>query len=154
LKKSTAQGVNGNVSLTAGTINQNGSFNFNARQGTFGVNAFVSGNARLTTTTPASSRRVSTDTATKLNALLQQDGSADFNRHGYQTGIGFDWTYKEKNNFSGSLSYNNFGFKQNRFIGQSEVIQDIAGTILSEVSSTNYTDNQFHEHSLDAGLNY
>ena len=96
LKKSTAQGINGNVSLTAGTIMQNGSFNFNARKGKFGVNAFLSGNARLTTTTPTSSQRISTDTATKLKALLQQDGSGDFNRHGYQTGVGFDWTYKEK----------------------------------------------------------
>ena len=47
LKKSTAQGINGNVSLTAGTLTQNGSFNFNARKGKFGVNAFLSGNARL-----------------------------------------------------------------------------------------------------------
>ena len=114
-------------SLTAGTIMQNGSFNLNARKGKFGVNAFISGNARLTTTTPTSSQRISTDTATKTNALLQQDGSSDFNRHGYQTGIGFDWTYKEKNNFSGSLNYDNFGFKGNGFINQSEIIQNDLG---------------------------
>jgi outer membrane receptor for ferrienterochelin and colicin len=118
LKKSTAQGINGNVSLTAGTIMQNGSFNFNARKGKFGVNAFLSGNARLTTTTPMSSERLSTDTATNKVAQLQQDGSSEFNRHGYQTGIGFDWTYKEKNNFSGSLNYNNFGFKGNGLVNQ------------------------------------
>src|SRR5205085_230275 len=35
LKKSTVQGINGNVSLTAGTLTQNGSFNFNARKGKF-----------------------------------------------------------------------------------------------------------------------
>ena len=35
LKKSTAQGINGNLSLTAGTRNENGSFNFNARKGKF-----------------------------------------------------------------------------------------------------------------------
>src|SRR5215831_9661413 len=92
LKHSTVQGINGIVSLTAGTIMQNGSFNINARKGKFGVNAFLSGNARLTTTTPKSLQRISTDTATKTNALLQQDGSSEFNRHGYQTGIGFDWT--------------------------------------------------------------
>jgi len=154
LKKSTAQGINGNVSLTAGTIMQNGSFNFNARKGKFGVNAFLSGNARLTTTTPASSKRISTDTATKLNALLQQDGSGDFNRHGYQSGLGFDWTYKEKNNFSGSLSYNNFGNKGTGFIDQSEIIRNDAAVILSEINSTNHTGNKFGEHSIDAGLNY
>ena len=154
LKKSTAQGINGNVSLTAGTIMQNGSLNFNARKGTFGVNAFLSGNARLTTTTPTSSQRGSTDTSTKNKALLQQDGSSDFNRHGYQTGVGFDWTYKEKNNFSGSLNYNNFGFKGNGFVNQSEIIQSGLGDILSDINSTNYTNNKFNEHSIDAGLNY
>ena len=154
LKKSTAQGINGNVSLTAGTIMQNGSLNFNARKGKFGLNAFLSGNARLTTTTPTSSQRGSTDTSTKNNALLQQDGSSDFNRHGYQTGIGFDWTYKEKNNFSGSLNYNNFGFKGNGFVNQSEIIQSGLGDILSDINSTNFTNNKFNEHNIDAGLNY
>jgi len=154
LKKSTAQGINGNVSLTAGTITQNGSFNFNARKGKFGVNAFLSGNARLTTTTPTSSTRISTDTSTKNAALLQQDGSGDFNRHGYQTVIGFDWTYNEKNNFSGSLNYNNFGFKGNSFVNQSEIIQTDPGVILSDINSTNHTNNKFNEHSIDAGLNY
>src|SRR6185369_3823821 len=154
LKKSSAQGVNGNVSLTAGTITQNGSFNFNARKGKFGVNAFLSGNARLTTTTPTSSQRASTDTSTKNNALLQQDGSGDFNRHGYQTGIGFDWTFKEKNDFSGSLNYNNFGFKGNGFVNQAEIIQSGLGDILSDINSTNFTNNKFNEHNIDAGLNY
>ena len=92
LKHNTVQGINGNVSLTAGTIVQNGSINLNARKGKFGLNAFVNGNARLTTTTQNSLQRVSTDTATKTKSLLQQDGSIDFNRHGFQSGIGFDWT--------------------------------------------------------------
>src|SRR5262245_63400909 len=56
LKKSTAQGINGNISATTGTLTQNGSFNFNARKRNFRVNACLSGNARLTTTTPTSSQ--------------------------------------------------------------------------------------------------
>ena len=152
--KSTAQGINGNVSVTTGTLTQNGSFNFNARKGKFGVNAFLSGNARLTTTTPTSSERLSTDTATNKIAQLQQDGSSEFNRHGYQTGVGFDWTYKEKNNFSGSLNYNNFGFKGNGLVNQAEIIQSDPGVVLSDINSTNHTNNKFNEHSIDAGLNY
>src|SRR5579859_310094 len=109
LKHSTVEGLNGNVSLTAGTLLQNGSLNINARKGTFGLNAFVNGNARLTTTTPTSLRRVSTDTATKTNAVLQQNGSNDFDRHGLQSGIGFDWTPTENNSLSGAMNYANFG---------------------------------------------
>ncbi|HZJ60717.1 MAG TPA: TonB-dependent receptor [Chitinophagaceae bacterium] len=154
LKKSTVQGINGNVSVTTGTLTQNGSFNFNARQGKFGMNAFLSGNARLTTTTPTSSERLSTDTATNKIAQLQQEGSSEFNRHGYQTGVGLDWTYKERNNFSGSLNYNNFGFKGNGFVNQSEIIQSDPAVILSDINSTNHTNNKFNEHSIDAGLNY
>src|SRR5258705_748221 len=65
LKQNTAQGVNGNVSLTAGTRMENGSFNFNARKGDFGFNAFVSGNARLSANTPSTYDRISIDTASQ-----------------------------------------------------------------------------------------
>ena len=52
------------------------------------------------------------------------------------------------------MSYNNFGFKGNGFIDQSEIIQNDPGVILSEINSTNHTGNKFSEHSIDAGLNY
>ena len=154
LKHSNVQGVSGNVSLTTGTINQNGSININARRGKFGLNAFANGNARITTTTPASLQRISSDTATKNKALLLQDGSNDFNRHGFQTGIGFYWTYKEKNNFSGSLSYGQFGNNSDGFVNQSELIENDPGTVLSEINSTNATKSKFKEHNIDPSLNY
>ncbi len=154
LKKSTARGINGNLSLTAGTLQQNGALNFNARKGNFGMNAFVSGNARLTRKTSYHSNRLSTDTATKNNAQLEQDGQTEFNRYGFQTGIGFDWTLREKNNFSGSINYNGFGNKANGFVNQAEVIQNGAGNILSQINSINRTMNLFHERSFDFGLNY
>ncbi|WP_288097393.1 carboxypeptidase regulatory-like domain-containing protein, partial [Hydrotalea sp.] len=46
LKDNHAKGINGNLSLTAGTLLQNGSFNLTARKKNFGINAFVSGGAR------------------------------------------------------------------------------------------------------------
>lgn len=156
LKKSTAQGINGNLSLTAGTRNENGSFNANARKGKFGVNAFFSGNARPGAKTGSSSQRSSSDTA--LNALVnfQQDGINRFKRHGYQTGLGFDWTVKEKNNFSGSLSFQNFGNNGNGVINQSQIISDQANpsSILSAINTINITNSTFSEHNTDAGLNY
>ena len=88
---------------------ENGSFNFNARKGDFGFNAFVSGNARLRANTPSTYDRISLDTASQTKELLHQDGNYQFKRHGFQSGIGFDWTYKKKNNFTGSLGYENFG---------------------------------------------
>lgn len=156
LKKSTAEGINGNISLTAGTIMENGSFNFNARKGKFGVNAFFSGNARLQTTTPISYKRLSSDTVSKTAAGLTQDGENKFKRHGYQTGFGFDWTINEKNSLSGSLSYNNFGFDANGSLNQTQVItnQDDPSIILSTSSTVNQNYNKFSEHNADVGLNY
>ena len=43
--------------LTAGTRTENGSFNLNVRKGNFGMNAYVSGNARLNAKTISSSRQ-------------------------------------------------------------------------------------------------
>lgn len=155
LKQSTAQGVNGNISLTAGTRMENGSFNFNARKGNFGLNAFVSGNVRLKAATPSSSTRLSIDTIAKTNIALQQDGSYDFKRHGMETGIGFDWTLKKKNNFSGSLNYDNFGNSGDGIITQSQITTLInEGNIINTVTSANHANNSYNSHNIDASLNY
>ncbi len=154
LKHNTVQGINGNVSLTAGTIVQNGSINLNARKGKFGLNAFANGNARLTTKTNTSLQRVSTDTATKEKSLLQQEGSNDFNRHGFQAGIGFDWTISEQSNFSGALNYHNFGNRSTGVMNQLEQTQDSAGSGFSSINSTIQTNSAFKQYSYDPSLNY
>ncbi len=109
LKESKVKGINGNLSLSAGTRNENGSFNLNARKNNFGLNAFISGNIRPNVNSLSSSERLTVDTIAKNDLLLSQDGSYRFKRHGIESGIGFDWTYKRKNNFTGSLHYGNFG---------------------------------------------
>ena len=155
LKKNNSQGVNGNLSLTAGTRQQNGSFNFNARKNNFGINAFVSGGVRLNATTPLTYTRVSKDSANKSTDILQQDGNSRFNRHGIETGIGFDWTYKKKNNFSGSFIYNSLGRNNNGIINQSQLTtDDITGNIIEKIAALNNTNSSFRFHDIDAGLNY
>ena len=78
LKNNSSQGINGNLSLTAGTRTENGSFNLNVRKGNFGMNAYVSGNARLNAKTISSSNRLTNDTAANNTVLLNQDGSSRF----------------------------------------------------------------------------
>ncbi len=154
LKKNGAQGVNGNLSVTAGTRNENGSFNFNARHGKIGINAFISGNARLTVPTPMSSERISYDSAQRTNILLNQQGVNDLQRQGFQSGISFDWTYKEKNNFTGSLNFNHFGNKINGFLNKEEIVKDPNDSILSITNNINYTDSRFRFHNVDASIGY
>ena len=156
LKKSTAQGMNGSLSLTAGTRNENGSFNFNARKGKFGVNTFFSGSARPAAKTSSSAQRVSSDTALKTVVDFRQDGMNKFRRNGYQTGLGFDWTLKEKNSFSGLLSFENFGNNGNGIINQSQITSEETNPlhILSVINTINHTGNDFTEHQGGAGINY
>ena len=122
LKQTKVKGINGNLSLSAGTRMENGSFNFSVRHGNFGVNAFVSGNARITSTTPSVSDRNSIDTSAKQNVLLHQQGSSRFNRYGAESGVGFDWTVKKYNNFLGNINYNRFGNKSNGVINQEQQV--------------------------------
>ncbi|HVS97968.1 MAG TPA: outer membrane beta-barrel protein [Puia sp.] len=154
LKKSTLQGVNGNVSLTAGTIMENGSVNINARSGRFGVTAFFDGNARLSTTTPTSSQRVSTDTVNQTTAILGQTGSSNFTRHGLQSGLGFDWSDSDRNSLSGGVNYTDFGNRSNGGIGQSEQTQANPAAPFSVIQSTNNTNGSFRQYGFDPSLNY
>ena len=155
LKKNTAEGVNGNISLTGSTRQENGSFNFNARKNNFGINAFISGGARLNANTPDTYNRVSKNTNNNTTDLLHQDGNSRFNRHGIETGIGFDWTYMQKNSFSGSLNYNSLARTGNGLINQSQVTtNDATGNIIEDIAAINNTGNSFRFHNVDAGLDY
>ncbi len=155
LKQSRVKGINGNISLTAGTLNENGSFNFNARKGDFGVNAFVSGNNRLMTTVPFASQRLSVDTAGKKNISLQQDATSHYKRHGGESGIGFDWTYKKKNNFTGSFRYGQFGYSGYSNTNQSQLVTDQNnGSLLSSIATINRTTSDNNFYSTDISLNY
>lgn len=150
LKNNTAKGYNGNLSLTAGTRNENGSFNLNARNKNFGVNAFVSGNKRLTSTTHSSSDRGTSDSTS--NNTLHQEGIGMFERHGFQAGTGFDWTYKKLSSLSGSVSYNNFGYSGNGLTNQG-IYANKNGNVPPIFSVLN-ANNIYKFNNIDAGLNY
>ena len=154
LKKNTSRGINGNLSLTAGTRMDNSSFNFNARKGKLAFNAFVGGNFRPYAETPATYIRRSID-STGRNVLLYQDGSSRFQRGGYHSGIGFDYTINEKNSVSLSLEYNHFGNNGSGFINQSQVISEQGtGIIDSSFASLNNTKNRFDFHEKNVGASY
>ncbi|MEO8763001.1 MAG: TonB-dependent receptor [Ginsengibacter sp.] len=156
LKKNNARGINGNISLTAGTRLENGAFNFNVRDGNFGMSAFVSGNSKIASNTPVTYDRLSHNASDSTTDLLHQDGLSRFHRHGIETGLGFDWTYKKKNSFSGSLNYNEFGNTGTGHTSQSQVttLDDGSGSVLSDIAVVNNTRSSFIFHNVDAGLNY
>jgi ferric enterobactin receptor len=150
LKTNKAKGYNGNLSLTAGTRQENGSFNFNVRNNNFGMHAFVSANKRLNAKTPTFSKRLTYD-STIENELIQ-DGAGTFERHGFMAGAGFDRTYKKLNSFSGSVSYDDFGNGADRYTNQS--LQLDKGSATPPVLSRANTNYRSTDKSVDASLNY
>ena len=126
LKKSTAQGINGNVSVSAGTRLENGSFNLNARKGKFGVHANFNGNAMLTSSTVNQMTRKSTDTTS--TTILTQNGNTDLTRRSYQGGFGFDWDLNDKNSVSGSVGIGYYGVVNDGGAGRTTLARMVLAT--------------------------
>jgi ferric enterobactin receptor len=154
LKDNKLKGINGNISLAAGSRLENGSLNLNARHGNFGMNAFFSGNTQLTSTTLNHSARNSFDTASNSSTILAQDGRNRFDRGGYETGIGFDWSIDHHDNLSGTIGYDHFGNKSNGYVNEYQAQFVSAGDTLSRVPSLVNSGNRFNAHSLDWSLAY
>jgi outer membrane receptor protein involved in Fe transport len=155
LKENKLNGINGNVSATAGTRLENGSFNLNARHGNFGLNTFFSGNAQLPSTTTNSSTRNSYDSAGNLTTSLLQDGSSRFHRNGFESGLGFDWSVNPKNNLSGNIGYDHFG-NNSQGSTQQQLLNyaQPPGAPVTEFPSLLNSDSRFQAHSLDWNLRY
>jgi ferric enterobactin receptor len=154
LKHSMMKGMNGNISLTAASRNENANLNFNVRNGNFGVNLYVNGNYRIPVNTPYNSTRISQDTGAKTQVIFDQDGSSRFSRFGTEAGLGIDYTFRKKNNFNFSVSTNSFGNNNNGYLNQSQNTSDINGLPVSQVFTLSETQSDFRVHEINASLDY
>ena len=148
------KGMNGNVNVSAGTRFESGSLNLNFRNNNFGINAFFNANEQLSSHTPNSQDRNSTDTSAKTNTHLIQDGYTDFKRHGYNTGMGFDWTLNKKNSITGGLTYNQFGNQSTNFLNQEQITRDALSVILDDTKGYRNSDIRSVNNSIDYNLTY
>ncbi|HMG14162.1 MAG TPA: outer membrane beta-barrel protein [Saprospiraceae bacterium] len=154
LKKTTTEGFNGNVSFSVGTRLENGAINLNAHHKHFSVNAFFSGNAQLTSLTKNSLKRSAVDTATLQKSQLLQNGTGNFSRNGFETGLGFDWDVSPHNNFSGSLGYDYFENRNSGIVNHQSILNDQSGNLVSQVYDLINTTNKFNEHAMDFEIAY
>ena len=153
LKENKVKGINGNVSLNGGTRFENGSANLNYKNNNFGLNAFFGGNAQLSSHTPNSQDRTSVDAGSQTTTHLTQDGYTDFQRHGYNTGLGFDWSINKQNSLTGSVTYNNFGNQSIAYLTQ-EQAKDSSAVVLQDVKGYRNSTNRSTIGSIDCNLNY
>ncbi|MFT3823029.1 MAG: TonB-dependent receptor [Chitinophagaceae bacterium] len=151
LKDNKVKGINGNISLAAGTRLENGAANLNVRHGNFGMNAYFSGNMQLSSRTPSTQDRRSFDTTAKTTQHLQQDGYTDFKRRGYQAGLGFDWNISKKDNLTGAFGYSYFG---NQRAGNINQLQWTDPSPDPAVQSTRISDSRSSTRSFDWSLAY
>jgi len=154
LKHSKVKGINGNISVTAASRNENASVNLNARNGDFGVNLYLNGNYRIPVTTPSTSTRLSQDTIAKTQVVLEQDGSGQFTRFGMSGGLGMDYRFQKKNNLNFSLSTNAFGNYANGYLDQTQTTTDVNGSPLSQLLTLSQTQSNFLLHETNVSLDY
>jgi ferric enterobactin receptor len=154
LKHNTVRGINGSVSLTGASRNENGSLNLSVRDRNFGVNVFINGNARLPATTPLTSVRTSLDTASNTGVILDQDGSSRFYRYGIESGLSIDYSFYKKNNLTFSMSDNHFGATNKGSQNQSQTTLDSHGDPVSSLLSSSVTQSDFSIHTVNYSLDY
>jgi ferric enterobactin receptor len=154
LKKSTAQGINGNVSLSGGTRLENGSLNLNAKKGSLGAHAFFSGNAQLQSTVLSDVSRTSVDPLTLQQTITDQNGTSKFERNGYQTGFGADWEITSNDLLSGGVLFNYFGNTNTGNMLRTSLSQDATGASLSNITDLLATQNNAHGQVFDWHLDY
>lgn len=154
LNETKTKGINGIINASAGTRFETGSLNLSYRNNNFSMNAFFSGNTQLKSRTPFSQERLSKDIQGNSQTRLLQDGYTDFQRHGYRTGVSFDWSINKENTVSGSISYNNFSNKNVGFINQEQYITDFSDSSFESILGYRNSYNRSTVSSIDGSLSY
>ncbi len=156
LKSSGLQGVNGSLSLAAGTRLENGSFNLNVRKNNFGFGVFFSGNEQLNTTTENTTNRLSyTDVKRDSVSQLYQQGSNPFTRNSYQTGINFNWTVSHKDELTASFGYSHFGNHGTGLTSQDQLnFLASTGDTIFDIMSVRNSASRLSVQSTDWSLGY
>ena len=140
LKKSKIEGFNGNINLAAGTRLENGSLNIAYKKGAAALNAYFSGNAQLTSTTPNGSDRITTP----LTNRFIQDNISDFYRNGYKSGLGMEWTLSKSETLSASIGFSHFGTNNSGISHQQSLSYDNSGILLSHIYSDRISGSKFN----------
>lgn len=146
LKDSRVKGMNGTINGSLGSRLENGSVNLTMRNNRFGMNAFFSGNAQVRSHTPNSYNRISG------NSKLVQDGYSEFERNGYQSGLGFDWQLNKNENLNGSFGYNHFGNSGYGLTAQEQYTN--SGGMVSDVFSDRNSRSSSTMHAFEWSLAY
>jgi outer membrane receptor protein involved in Fe transport len=150
MKSSTTKGYSGSISATAGTRMENTALNFGIRKKKISFNVFFSGNKKLRATNLINSNRV-TFTDTTSNKLIQHSAN-DYERHGFQSGIGLEYNPNKYNSISANLNFNNFGNSYTSEMNQSLQNNEPSGT--TNILSLLNTENKVAVNTIECAILY
>lgn len=143
MKDNRSEGINGNVSLSVGTLIETGSASIHARKGAFDINFSIGSNDFLNTTTISSLNR------NAANTELLQNGQTKLQRNSYKPQLGFNWDINKANNLSASFKYNNYGNMNSGLTSQQY-------TTVPNPATQSYinANNDFRNRILDGNMDY
>jgi hypothetical protein len=142
LKENKSEGINGNVTLSAGTRLENGSASVHARKGAFDINFSIGSTAFLKSTTL---NYLDKKTG---NTELIQDGYGTQERTSYKPQLGINWAINKQNNLIATFTYNNYGTVNTGYTSQ-QYTSDLNPEIWSYRNSSDDFRNRLGNGSLD-----
>ncbi|MVN23313.1 outer membrane beta-barrel family protein [Mucilaginibacter arboris] len=155
LKESKVEGFNGSVNLAAGTRRENGSINLNLRKGNFGVNAYLTGNDQINSTTINTTDRLSYNNARDTSTHLLQKGNSGFVRSGYNSGLSLNWSITPKDELTAAVGFNHFGNHNSGLTNQEQNMQSVAtNNSFSDILSLRNSNSRFSANAVDYSLDY
>jgi outer membrane receptor protein involved in Fe transport len=143
-KKKTAQGINGNASVSAGTRQNNGNFSLNAKKGRLGINT----NLGIQYAIPQDTRVVIQNDNYTANTAISQEGFTKAKRYGYNGSAGLDYDINGYNSLSTTVKYNDF---TNGSKGTSNLINRIQNTTTNSLRTS---DNDNSLSNVDWNADY
>lgn len=143
-KKKTAQGINGNAALSAGTRQNNGNFSLNVKKGRLSINTNFGGQYAI----PQNTRVILENDNFTENTSLLQDGFTRAKRYSYNGGFGLDYDINGYNSISTNIKYTNFSNGSDGSLGVLSRIQD------STFNYSRYSKNNMSFGNVDWSADY
>jgi outer membrane receptor protein involved in Fe transport len=143
-KKKTAQGINGNAALSAGTRQNNGNFSLNAKRGRLGITSNFGGQYAI----PQDTKVVLVNDNYTANTSLLQDGFTRAKRYGYNGSIGLDYDINGYNSLSTNIKYNDFTTGSDGSLNVLDRIRD------STFNYRRFSDNNVSFKNVDWSADY
>lgn len=134
-KKKSAQGINGNASIAAGTRQSNANFGLNAKKGRLGFTSNFGGQFAI----PQDTRVFILNDNYASDRSLNQTGLSRTKRHGYSGSAGLDYDINGYNSLSTNIKYNEFSMQNDGVMNAIERL----GTTTTDFRRPSYNDNGF-----------